>query len=251
MPAKKSFTYPIRSYHADANGRLFVHQLFNFLQDTAHQHADGLGFGHQQLIEQDLFWVLSRLTIEVTSLPVQGDEIQLTTWVKSIRGSVSEREFILSLNDQVLVKASSLWFCLSAKTHKPTRVPAEYLSLMVPDDNYATSGGTEKIVTAAKEHERETGNLVTARYSDTDMVNHVNNAVYIRWALDCFDVEHFNSHYLTGLSVNYLNECFAGEELRVYWWQLTADDFIHELVNEGKGEIICRVKTIWLPNPQP
>ena len=70
MEAIQTYTYKIRSYHTDADGRLFVHQLLNFLQDAAHNHADGFGFGQMQLAEANLVWVLSRLTIEIDSLPI-------------------------------------------------------------------------------------------------------------------------------------------------------------------------------------
>jgi acyl-ACP thioesterase len=247
MPAQHSFLYPVRSYHTDASGRLFIHQLFNFLQDAAHQHANGLGFGHLQIAEQNLFWVLLRLTIEVEGLPVQGDVIELTTWVKSVRGSVSEREFTISLGSRVLVKASSLWFCLSDETHKPVRLPPEYLNFMVPYDSYATSAGTEKIAASEAGGTGNMGNLVTARYSDTDMVNHVNNAVYIRWVLDSFETQHFSRNSLVKLTVNYLNECFAGDQIRISWWPLPENEFIHELENVKTGATICRVKSVWSP----
>lgn len=249
MKAKQSFTYPVRSYHTDASGRLFIHQLFNFLQDAAHQHADGLGFGHKQLVGQDLFWVLSRLTVEVERLPAQGDEVQLTTWVKSVRGSISEREFRLTLNSKLLVNASSLWFCLSGETHRPIRLPAEYLALMVPNDSYATSDGAGKIEALSDDSTRATGFEVTARYSDTDMVNHVNNAVYIKWALDSFDTSYFIANKLTSLTVNYLSETFEGNKLRVSGSQLEDNGYTHELISEGSGEVICRVKTSWLAIP--
>ena len=249
MPVIKSYYYPIRSYHTDVHGRLFIHQLFNFLQDAAHLHADGLGFGQQQLVADDLLWVLSRLSIDILSLPLNGQEIEVQTWVKSIRSSISEREFCVKRSGDTIINASSLWFCLSGKTHKPARVPPEYLELMTIHDCYATLAGAEKAVNERAQSAPGNSSEITARYSDTDMSKHVNNAVYMRWALDAFSPDHFAHYQLKGLTINYLNETFLDDTVIIKYWQISDCEIFHELVNASDNSLICRINTKWLPIP--
>ena len=244
MSAIQKYTYKISSFHTDASSRLFVHQMLNFFQDAAHNHADGFGFGQKQLVNHDLFWVLSRLTIEILSLPKLGDEIELSTWVKSIRGSISEREFSISLDGQVLVNASSLWFCLSGQSHKPARLPDEYTNLMDINNTYATRSGSEKVVEDA-ERDRSRGIHVTAHYSDIDMVDHVNNATYARWMMDEIPVHYQQRNTINKLNINYLGECFVGDQVKVIHTEVSGSNLLHQVLNSDGDEVICRAYSSW------
>ncbi len=244
MSPVQTYTYPVRAYHTDAEGRLFVHQLVNFLQDAAHNHADSLGFGQQQLVQENLFWVLSRLSVEIGPLPRQGEELCLSTWVKSIRGSVSEREFVLAKDGRVVARASSLWFCLAAGTHKPCRLPVHYAELMPVKPEYATTRGAEKVKAPVEEGNKK-GITVTARYTDIDTVDHINNATYVRWLTDGLYAAGYRPHQISRLAINYLSEGFLGEEYRVTEAAILSGKHLHEVVNTASGRVICRAVTCW------
>jgi medium-chain acyl-[acyl-carrier-protein] hydrolase len=245
MSAIQTYIYKIRSYHTDASGRLFIHQLLNFLQDAAHNHADGFGFGQKQLVDHDLFWVLSRLTIEISSLPKRGEEVKLSTWVKSIRGSISEREFSISLAEQVLVNASSLWFSVSGHSHKPSRLPVEYSNLMAINDTYATVGGSEKVAEPGTESDKSAGINVTAHHSDIDMVDHVNNATYARWMMDEMAVDFQQKNKIKKLNINYLGECFLGEKVIINHAADSQSGILHEVIKGSSNKVICRAQSCW------
>ena len=245
MYAIQTYTYKIRSYHTDSLGRLFVHQLLNFLQETAHNHADSTGYGYKQLIEKDLFWVTSRLSIEILSMPKRGDEIKLSTWVKSIRGAISEREYSISLGEQTLVNASSLWFCVSGHSHKPARLPSEFCDLMKINATYATTEGTEKVVTPEINGNSSTGIDITALYSDIDMVDHVNNATYARWIMDELSVDYQLKNTIKKLNINYIGESFLGNKIKVYHTPIDQSNLLHEVINSSSNKVVCRIQTEW------
>jgi medium-chain acyl-[acyl-carrier-protein] hydrolase len=245
MTAVQSYTYTIRSYQTDTSGQIFIHQLFNLLQDAAHKHADGIGFGQRQLVEQNLFWVLSRLSVEIVKLPQVGDEVHLSTWVKSIRGAVSEREFSISIGDETIINASSLWFSLSGDNHKPIRLPSSYSGLMIINDVYALEGGSVKALADENSNQRSNSQKIIVKHSDIDMVEHVNNATYVRWIMDeLFKEPQFNKQ-LISLDINYLGECFLGETVDVYHRVKTDTNLSHEVVNNDHGKVICRANTVW------
>ena len=249
MSTIQVYNYSIRSYQSDMHGHLFIHQLFNFLQDTANQHANNLGFGQKHLTKDNLLWVLSRLSVEVFELPSLGQEIEVQTWVKSVRGSISEREFRVKRGDTIILNASSLWFCLSNTNHKPAKVPEVYLGLMTANDVYATSNGSNKVLDARIEDVDIKSIEKQASYSDIDSAQHVNNAAYIRWAMDAFPSNHFAHHQLSSLSVNYLNETFIGNKVLVKYWRIADLEFLHSIENMLDGSIICRIKSNWLSIP--
>lgn len=245
MPINQSYIYPVSSYHTDANGQLFIHQLLNFLQDAAHQHADGLGFGQMQLMPHNLFWVLSRLSIEISGMPESGDELVLSTWVKSHRGSVSEREFSISINNKDTVKASSLWFCLSGDSHRPTKLPEVYSRLMKARDKHAVAGGTQKVREPDAGFHGSSGTITYAVNSDIDMAKHVNNATYVRWLIDELPPEFLQAKKLSRMDINYLGECFLGEEVFSKHFHQAENDFIHVSRNRLTGKVLLRAFSQW------
>ena len=245
MTAVQTYSYTIRSYQTDDKGHLFIHQLFNLLQDAAHKHADGIGFGQRQLVEQNLFWVLSRLSLEIVKIPNVGDEVYLSTWVKSIRGAVSEREFSISIGDEIIINASSLWFSLSGENHKPTRLPTKYSDLMIINDEYTHEGGSVKVIEDINYNKQGSGQKLVVQHSDIDMVEHVNNATYVRWIMDeLYDKSHLNKQ-LINMDINYLGECFCGETVNVYHLLKDETSLSHEVANEVTGKVICRANTKW------
>jgi medium-chain acyl-[acyl-carrier-protein] hydrolase len=243
MSAIETYSYKIRSYHTDGSGVIFIHQLLNFLQDAAHNHADGFGFGQKQLAEFDLVWVLSRLNIEIGSLPRHGETIELSTWVKSIRGSISEREFRIEQGGSLLVSASSLWFCLSSKSHKPVRLQASLVNIMKPYDTYATVEGTIKIGEVGPE--RVEAKHFEAQYSDIDMVDHVNNATYARWGIDELQKSFLSEKQISKLIINYNDQCFLGDSVEASHSSLDKDGLYHEINNTSSGSTLCRMRSYW------
>ena len=54
------------------------------------------------------------------------------------------------------------------------------------------------------------------RYSDTDINGHVNNVKYADFACDALHLERMpRSRYIRELQIGYINQCHAGETIRV------------------------------------
>ena len=52
--------YRIHVYETGPDGKLNLYSLFNYMQDIASDHAIKLGFGRDDLMRDNRFWVLSR-----------------------------------------------------------------------------------------------------------------------------------------------------------------------------------------------
>jgi acyl-ACP thioesterase len=238
------YEYDIRSYHTDASGRLFLHHLFNLLQDVAHNHANGLGFGMPQLLEKDMFWVLSRITVHVVELPKHEDRVEISTWVKSIHGVKSEREFSIRCNSKEIITASSLWFCLTATTHRPAPIPEAFKGLMIVNDIYAVPNGATKVNSVLENHEVSKGIKVTAFNSDIDMVDHVNNATYVRWIMDEARIN-YPTNSIKEFTINYLSEVFLGQEITINHCQSAPNQVTTSVIREADNKTICRAVIEW------
>ncbi len=51
--------YKIHVYETGPDGKLSLHSLFDFLQDIASDHAVKLGYGRDDLMKQNHFWVFN------------------------------------------------------------------------------------------------------------------------------------------------------------------------------------------------
>ena len=124
-------------------------------------------------------------------------------------------------------------------------MPEEYCNLMVIKDSYATTNGSEKVAEQTAESNRSEGINVTARYSDIDMVVHVNNATYARWMMDEIPVELQQPNSLKKMNINYLGECFLGDKVKVYHTVINKSNLLHEVVDSNGDKLICLMHSIW------
>ena len=70
----------MRAYEADERGRASILTVCNYLQEAAGNHAFHLNLAVDQLLKQDLTWVLARLHVRMNSYPRWRDELAITTW---------------------------------------------------------------------------------------------------------------------------------------------------------------------------
>ena len=241
--SKISYPFTVRAYQTGPSGALHIHQLANFLQEAAHYHADGLGFGQQQLVKEDLFWVLSRLAVRIGKLPQRGAQLTLTTWVSAVKGMVTERSFVLYNGDQEVARALSVWFCLAAGNQRPVRLPQHFTERMPLLAEAALPEGVAKVPPVGDEARQ--GASFTARYSDIDMVDHVNNTVYLRWVFDDW-LSDQPVGSLAGLQVNFLDQCFLGDKVAIYTDSAgNRQTVLHEVRQVNSGKVLCRLQSHW------
>lgn len=82
-------------------------------------------------MKQTYVWYVLNHNIDYKASAFEGEELQVETWVASIEGVRSERQYkIFRIKDQkTLVEAKTLWCLLDAKTLRPTKIPEEFRTL--------------------------------------------------------------------------------------------------------------------------
>lgn len=229
-------TFRIKSYHVDSTGNLSTVQVFNFLQEAAYRHSVLDGFGQPDLDELGLVWMLSRIKVQINKAIPLGETITLTSWVRTIKGAISERDFTISCKGQEYINASSLWLCLSKENITPVALPTTIAANMQVVSNITAEMCTSKI--RALTH-KDSCAQYSVKPSDIDMVQHTNHVAYVRMLLDV--VEHGE---LEEISVNYLQQSFEGDALEISTQMVTDKIALHQ-IDHTKGVPICRLQTIW------
>ena len=203
----------VNAYDVDINNKLKLNTLFNFLQDVASTHADSLKLGFNDLIVNDLGWVLSWAKVQIEDYPEFGETIKIRTWPKCRYKLFSIREFIVYNNsEKVLYRVSTAWLLINVKTKRITDIKNLPQQIYYRPDQYAINEYPEKIVS---KKEKEILFCKKIRYSDLDINKHVNNTRYIELILDCYSAEQHKNNHLKNLTVSFISESFYNDELEI------------------------------------
>jgi acyl-ACP thioesterase len=202
---------PVRSFEVGKSGLLKPQVIFQFFQEAAGKHATHLGVGYETLRGLGLFWVLSRVKVEISKLPAWGDEVTLTTWPKGVDRLFALRDFRLSDRDgNEIVRGTSCWLLVDAEKMRPRRIDSIPRSFPLNDKEHALQESLDKIPVPAGLDIRYERRVMT---SDLDVNNHVNNTEYVRWITDCLETGDGPASSIRTLQISYLEEAKLGETM--------------------------------------
>lgn len=237
--------YEVSSYWADMTGHAYPHGILEMMQDSAWRHAEALGFGYTDLGQESLLWVLSRLDVDITRMPRWGETVRLETWPTGTHRLFALREYCLYDDDErELLRANSAWLVLDGESRKP-RKPGpvvEGRNIPLNPGNYDEAPG--KI---APPDENTTDRYeLRVRYSDIDAQRHVNNARYVEWMLNGLPDDWMDTYWPRRLSVNFLRECVAGDEIAI---RTGREDDEHQQRTShsvmGVKQPVCLMNGLW------
>lgn len=229
----------------DSTGNATPSILCDFLQEVASSHAEHLGWGFDNLKDNNWFWVLSRLRLKVNHFPHWKDQVEVETWPSGKNGLLWTREFeIRDLEKQLIGQATSGWLVIDLNSKRPQRVDPAALGVDIRAPRKVFEEPLDKVQSIPEGesvYQRKIG------YLDIDVQQHLNNVKFVDWVLEGFTMEFHKVHQLQELEINFLAEAFYGQTIHHRQHQLSDDTFSHSLYREDDGKEICRAKTIWQP----
>jgi len=244
---KKSWEdeYSISFHEVDTKNEVFLPVLWSFMQETAWHHADHLRVGYSDLVEQQYFWVLSRLSFQMEEYPQWGDRIKVKTWLAGVGRLFALRHFsIAGSRSNLLGTAKSAWLVLDLKNRRPQRIGPVFKHIEHLFDDLPSAEEPEKLpAPACPKMERS----YAVRYSDIDMHHHVNNTKYIEWILDSYPFEMNQTHRIHTFEINFLGESSHGDEISIYTESVKGSPFafLHSVVRKTDDRELCRARTGW------
>lgn len=202
--------YYIGPGETDVFNRCRPSSLLMILQDAATAHGEIIGLTRSELIEKhNAVWVLARLKFQLKKPILNGDTVNLKTWNRGLKGVMWYRDFSLSVNGEVIGKATQIWVLADEKSHRIKRPTG--IDILSPES-----------AISIPEYEVDIGKLTghadlthcfnkVIRYSDMDMNAHLNNTKYADLCCDAVHYEEFTEKFLSALQINYLQECLVGD----------------------------------------
>ena len=226
--------YNIPCYNTDAAWRLKPAAFMDLAQEAAGQHAVHLGFGYEDLIKTNTAWILSRVNVKFVDTPMWRDEITLTTWHKGSNRLFFLRDFLVTDKEgRERMKATTSWLVLNLETRRLVRDPKLMEEGTVCTENVIETPADKVQMPKDAEIEHIFDHKVA--YSDIDMNNHTNNAMYMQWAMDAVDYDLASSRPVKEITINFNHETKAGDLVSIYRAIVEKEDGIHVFV-EGKVE---------------
>ena len=207
--------YTVQVNDIDFRQQLKLSSLFVYLQDMATEHGYRIGVGRDVLQKKyGIIWVLTRVKVDILRYPRFKEEIIIETWPEQPGKLEFNRNFIIyDKNNNIIAKAISQWVLIDFNTRKLRR--SSILEEKFPESN------RESAIDCNLGKIKPTGSLVlsykkTVGYSDIDLNEHLNNAKYIDYIMDCFSIEEHKKHFIKLIEINYLHEALPGETIELY-----------------------------------
>ncbi|MFP4367891.1 MAG: acyl-[acyl-carrier-protein] thioesterase [Bacteroidales bacterium] len=205
--------YKVTSADTDMYARLRLSAMVNYLIQSAIDSADKLGFGYGGIRQQNLFWVLSRLTVEVYRPLEWYETVEVETWPKNIERILYLRDFILrDKKRNVIAKATSGWLAVDIETKRIKKIEgvhAEFFAHL--KDKHAISEPPAKLFPVDGDDTFE----ISSGYFDIDLNGHVTTTRYVDWMMDTLPLGFHKEYYPEKLSLNIMKETMPEETIRI------------------------------------
>lgn len=202
----------VTSVDTDFNLDVKLSSLFLYFQEASSLASEELHIGKKETIDKDLHWVISRFNVDINRLPKYGDKLKVITYPGDNNKVFFYRHFMIKdINDNVLVRANSVWLIVDGKTRQVKRDPfmgRELPSIHMEDELEVPSkiNETASIPLYTK----------TIRYSDIDLNTHLNNTRYIELIQDAFDINFYKDNQIKRITINYNAELKLNDEVTMY-----------------------------------
>ncbi|HEY9852007.1 MAG TPA: thioesterase family protein [Leptolyngbyaceae cyanobacterium] len=115
----------VRHYEMDALGHVNNAVYQHYLEQAGLEHSEHLGFSVERYRELGGLFVMRRLEIDYLRPAVAGDILEITTWLKTIKGPRAIRYYEIRVlgKEELVVKAEATWVWVNLESMRPKAIP--------------------------------------------------------------------------------------------------------------------------------
>nr|WP_319395189.1 acyl-ACP thioesterase domain-containing protein [uncultured Desulfobacter sp.] len=169
-------------------GRIKLDWLLNIFQDAAAAQCHRLGISGFEMAQKGLKWVVVQYRIQIHTPIDWMMPLVVQTWRAPWKNLYEIRHFRLMTEQQdsrkassPLVTASSTWILIKAANNRPVRLAPHMPAPLMTDPAQASF---KRIKPAAHLAHVDHECSFPVHFLDLDLNEHVNNPVYVRWAVE-------------------------------------------------------------------
>lgn len=208
------FTEP---FHCDFTHHLFLDRLGNLMLNAADYHSRDRDFGMTYLNPLHKTWVLSRLAIEITEMPLQYDKLYIETWIEGTMKYFTNRNFKVEDDDgKIYGYGRSVWAMIDTDTRQPQNLIDIHDGKILEYVDKDKPCPIDKCSRVKMTDNAEKISSVKTHYTDVDVNGHINSVKYIEHVLDLFSVNYYKEYRLERFEIAYVAESHGGDTLNFY-----------------------------------
>jgi len=203
------------------------------MQNIATDHANSFGLGGDKMVaDYGAVWMMARMYVRLSRPIANGDELRLTTWHRGAdKTAVVNRDFDIFAGDERIGEAVISWVIVDVALRKLVKP----LALTIVADSPVPRVVKDIVPAKIKPPEHMTQEMTRiVRYSDTDLNGHMNNTKYVDIACDAVQYEKLAGKFISEVQINYMQECFPGEELMISRGEQDGLEYVRGADKEGK-----------------
>lgn len=242
MKNKSIQNYTIKYSEMNQDLALKPYSLLNYLQDTASENAEQLGFGYSYISSKNLAWFLIKYKMEFNEYPTGVYDLKISTKPRGYNKFFAYRDFEIFNNEKVFGRVSSLWSLVDLNTRTTVLVEPAINNTNMPkykkqenDLSFTKIKPLEKI-----DNQKE----FFVRYNDLDVNGHANNGNYITWAFEPLEYKFLTNHKIKMLDMFYKKEAKYGEKV-ISEVEIKNNITIHRIRNLN-NEDLCLIECVWI-----
>ena len=215
MEKKLTQNYHLRVTDYNLYDHITAYCILDLLQDVAGKHCDSYAMSYEELINQNMAWVLVRTSFEILK-PIKLHEVlKVTTWPRN-KGLVDfDRETIMQdQSGDVVIKATSKWLIINYVTRRI--IPAKHINYEAPcpdPSEYIYDHDAKKVsdfdITNCSLYQYK------IEYNDLDHNGHVNNARYAYMLANAIKLK--ENELIKSFSINYVHESHLDDIINIYY----------------------------------
>ena len=219
----------------DSRGNILPAAVLSALQDLASSHAELLGVGFDNMLRQNLLWVVTQVKYQVCAPSSPGTVIGITWPLPPVHVGY-EREYVLrSASGEVLLKAMSMWMLIDCDTRRLAAVDNVY-----PQGEHCTERCFEKRARRLRDFDaQDEGYIVHPQESDIDWNGHVNNTKYAGFVTDALgDI----GGVIDTFQIDYISEVMRTDELHLHSAHSGGSTLVKGVDSAGKRMFACAIE---------
>lgn len=217
--------------YSDLNeyGEIFPQRYLQFFQDVSAEHCNLMHMGFNDLIGQNIIWVLNKVRFTKLGDYTSPDIIIMTIVRKPTRIRY-ERDYLIFNDGKVIVRGEGEYCTVNFKTRRLLLSGLTYPSSDFPEYvNYQTPF---PLLKAEGKEENEPVYVHKVVFTDLDENRHANNTSYARWINDAV-AGRLGNHDIIDMQFHYSEECSEGELISIF--EEKKDD-LHSLFTGRKAD---------------
>ncbi len=197
----------------DPKKRVKISAIMEMMSEIAGVDFANRGYPYEFLLENNIVFLLSRVSGKIHRMPTSDDKLLLKTWEVGTKGVFFLRYFeFYDEHEDLMISAKSAWIMVNPHTRRPCRPSSfEFADNTHPDKETDCQDPGKIVCDEPLNHmsERE------IMYSDLDANGHTHNTRYGDFAVDVMP-DSMREHDIKEFKINFVSEALLGEKIQMH-----------------------------------